>query len=36
MISRALHLDVFDQPAEIYFFNNMFKGGYPAVTWSGR
>jgi len=36
MISRALHLDVFDQPAEIYFFNNMCKGGYPAVTWRGR
>ena len=27
---------LFDQPAEMYFFNNMFTGGYPAVTWSGR
>jgi hypothetical protein len=22
-ISRALHLDVFEQPAENYFFNNL-------------
>jgi len=34
-ISRALHLDVFEQPAKIYFFNNLlilflpfFAGGF--------
>jgi len=25
MISRALHLDVFDQPENNYFFNNLIK-----------
>ncbi len=37
-ISRALHLDVFEQPAENYFFNNLLEsfgarklGLYPAV-----
>jgi hypothetical protein len=27
-ISRALHLDVFEQPEENYFFNNLL-GGFP-------
>jgi len=26
-ISRALHLDVFEQPAENYFFNNLVVPG---------
>jgi len=25
MISRALHLNVFDQPVKKYFFNNLFE-----------
>jgi hypothetical protein len=37
MISRALHLDVFEQPAENYFFKNLLGvASCPLMAASGQ